>query len=496
MEPNPPSRHAGEPPGMGVPFIHASDEDPPREPPKLMLAPARGQELDGPLGWLAKRLLLDVYGRSLMTRCAAMEVKIVAVMLTINFLFDLAVWSMLWNMVLYRGHLVVGVWTAGALFCGLLFAAIILIYERQFMTADMTGPKLKLVFPVAVRVLVIAMAVGITTQPFEVLVFNGPIQRRVHEESVRLKALSHLRALEEAEKRQTVEGHKGTVEEQRLTEAKEIGNEARTQANLLKGRAQAAQDEVRKAESAVAAALSQLRRARTRRQAVNASSYLAAARERLGKAQTTATEAAAKVNAGEEDAKTAEERRGQAEQVLTQMQNINTQEVKRLQYWIAQIRTASPGNDIVVENSDQSPKWTFQDTEYDFFQRLGVINDLFYGRPPRWFDATPENRAKLTALYSLSDPDAKDTFAMQRLASDAETFKWSYRAVIGIALVIPLLLLALKMLLPTDLRLYYSRDAQIKAGNYEILRFEVNGNEVKGGFKKGDGDRNGNGSSS
>lgn len=64
-----------------------------RRAPSFALAPARGQELNGLLGAMAKLYLLNVNGASLLTTRAAMEMKLIAVMLTINFLFDLAVWT-------------------------------------------------------------------------------------------------------------------------------------------------------------------------------------------------------------------------------------------------------------------------------------------------------------------------------------------------------------------------------------------------------------------
>src|SRR5690349_20367062 len=89
-----------------------------RRPPRFALAPARGEELNDALGGLARLYMLNVNGASLLTTRAAMEMKLVAVMLTINFLFDLAVWTSLWNMVFQNGKLIVGVWSIPALFCG------------------------------------------------------------------------------------------------------------------------------------------------------------------------------------------------------------------------------------------------------------------------------------------------------------------------------------------------------------------------------------------
>src|SRR5262249_5612917 len=90
---------------------------PEQGPPRLALAPARGQELTGILGELAKFYLLNVNGTSLLTTRAAMEIKLIAVMLTINFIFDLVVWTSLWNMVFYTGKWTLGPRSVLAFFC-------------------------------------------------------------------------------------------------------------------------------------------------------------------------------------------------------------------------------------------------------------------------------------------------------------------------------------------------------------------------------------------
>lgn len=449
------------------------DNETTRPVPRLALAPARGQELTGILGELAKLYLLDVNSTSLLTRRAAMEMKLIAVMLTINFLFDLAVWTLLWNMVFYAGKLTVGFFTILALFCGFLFAAIIFVYERQFMTADTYKRWRKVWWPVSLRLGVIAMAAAITTQPFEVMVFSGPIQRRIHEESVRVEALSRLRALEEAFLRtQGSIGLKNTIAGKSLEDAQQKSEEARLRTGLAKAAAQTARSELQKADASVKNASQQLAQARTPGAAAAASRRLNNARNRYEQARIALTDADAKVSASELEEKHWTDQTDVATKKIEGQEVIARQDVERLQSWVTQIRNAKPGQ-FVIENRDESPKWQFQDQDYDFFQRLGIINDLYYGRPPRWLDATPKDREKLSELFSLSDTDQKDDFSKQRLEADAHTFAWSYWAVIGIAAVIPLLLLALKGLLPIDLKLYYSVGAQQAAGNYEALRFRL-----------------------
>ncbi len=445
--------------------------EPARSTPRLALAPARGQELTGILGELAKLYLLDVNGNSLLTRRAAMEMKLIAVMLTINFLFDLAVWTLLWNMVFYAGKLTIGFFTLIALFCGFLFAAIIFVYERQFMTADTYRRLLKVWWPVSIRLGVIAMAAVITTQPFEVMVFSGPIQRRVHDESVRVEAHSRLRALEEAQaKSKGAIGQKGTADYQNLEDTQSKRDQVHEQTNQFKAAAQAARADAQRAEAAIRSAQASAARARTEAQAIAANRRLAAARSRYEQAQVAANDADAKAKISEEDEKHWAEQADKARTVIGSKEGLAEKDVKRLRDWITQIRNALPGQ-LVVENIAESPKWQFQDQDYDFFQRLGVINDLYYGRPPRWLDINAEDRLKLSQSYSLSDADESDPLVMERRAADAHTFVWSYWAVIGIAAVIPLLLLALKGLLPIDLKLYYSLEAQQNAGHYESLRF-------------------------
>lgn len=441
--------------------------------PRFALAPARGQELNGILGELAKLYLLDVNGTSLLTRRASMEMKLIAVMLTINFFFDLAVWALLWNMVFYAGQLTLGFLTIAALFCGFLFAAIIFVYERQFMTADTYGRWRKVWWPISIRLAVIALAAGITTQPFEVMVFSGPIQRRIHDESIRVEAHSRLRALEEAQaKTKGSIGQKGTAAYQNLEDTQGKRDEAREETNQLKATVQTARAELQRAEGAVRSAQAALSRARTDNQAAAASRRLGAARTRYADAQTAVNTAEARVKVSEEDEQRWEQQADKARAVIGEKEGLAAQEVERLRNWITQIRNAKPGQ-FVIENTTEATKWQYQDQDYDFFQRLGIINDLYYGRPPRWLDINTEDRLKLTQLYSLSDAEESDPLVRERREADAHTFLWSYWAVIGIAAVIPLLLLALKGLLPVDLKLYYSLRAQQAAGNYEALRFSM-----------------------
>lgn len=462
-----------------------------RRPPRLTLAPARGEELNGALGWLAKFYMLNVNGASLLTTRAAMEMKLVAAMLTINFLFDLAVWVSLWNMVFQNGKLIVGLWTIPALFCGVLFAAIIFVYERQFMTADTYHQIRKVLIPVTLRLIVIVIAAAITTQPFEVMVFEGPVSRRIHEESVRVEALSRLRTLEEATlKTQGAIGLTGTIAGKSYEDAKQALEKAREQTISFTAQAQAKRGEQQRAEVAMNIASQQINRARTSGQAAGAQRRYAAAKSRYEQARIDAESLESQAKTSKENEKARDGDINRAKLDIGTKEQLAEIDVKRLRDWITQIRNAKAGNKV-IENGDQSPKWEYADQDYDFFQRLGVINDLYHGRPARWLNINPEDRAKLGKEYGLTDADANDQLNQDRIASDAGTFRWSYWSVIGVASIIPLLLLALKGLLPIDLKRYYSTREQQCAGNYETLRFSVS-RPLSASFERNGDGNNGN----
>lgn len=439
--------------------------------PRLLLAPSRGDNLSGLLGSLVRLYHLDVHGPSRLTRRAGMEMKFVAVMLTIVFLFDMAAWTFLWNMILHSGVWRVGLFTPVALFCGFIFSMIIFVYERQFMTADTYHRWGSVIGPLSLRVLVIVIAAIVTTQPIEVAVFNGPIGRRIHEESVRNEAVSRLRALEEARAMSREAGLEGTVEMNSYKTAQERAEDAREEAGTLKAKRDGVETSMRRALDAAAAARRQAGRARTER---SRSYWYGVAQSHAARAEQfrqSLGEIDGQISVAGENEKHWNAQVGVAKGEVVKKQDLAKDDVTRLRNWIAQIRNSKPGV-TVEENTALSPKWTFEDEDYDFFQRLGIINDLYAGRTARWRGATPQDRATLGAEYGLKDAAADDLDEQRRQGAEAGTFALSWWAVVGIAAIIPLLLLAFKMLLPRDLSLYYSTDAQRWAGNYETLRFD------------------------
>lgn len=439
-------------------------------PARLYLAPAQGYQLHGLLGQLAQLYGLDVYGTSRLTRRAGIEMGFVALLLTVIFLFDLIAWTLLWNVILQSGILKISLWTIPALFGGLLFAFATFIYERQFVTADTTTGLLKMIGPVSLRIIVIVIAAVITSQPIELLVFKGPIDRRIHEESVRLEAVSRLRVLKDA--RKAAAG----IEEQTGThvtiykEANQKSEDARKERTRLQTQYEKARYERDRADASAREASRRIGSSRTENQRDYWRGVLAAAISRRDSAQGRMNELQLEVKKSEEDEKHYDQERDDALKPILEKEKSAEDDVKRLQNWIAQINTASAGQPQ-TENNDRPDKWHFRDQDYDFFERLRVIADLYTGRPPDWANTTSEDRKDLGSEYGLKEFSDDDVAAISRRMINAEMFARSYWAVFGIAMVIPLLVLALKALLPRELKEYYSSSSQQKAGNYEMLVF-------------------------
>jgi hypothetical protein len=146
-------------------------------------------------GRLARLLLLDIFGPTLLTRPAAIAMKAAAFMLTINFIFNVFVWALVWNTILFNGRLAVGLKTMLAVLIGVLFASLLLLYERRALTADSSLPRRRRIFASLLRLIIVSLTALVTAQPVALLVLSGPIRSRIHEESVISEANKRLQEL-------------------------------------------------------------------------------------------------------------------------------------------------------------------------------------------------------------------------------------------------------------------------------------------------------------
>lgn len=446
-------------------------------PPQIYLSPSTGVKLEGGLGWLVQQFNLDSYGPRLLTECAGKDLKYMAVMLAVIVLFDWLAWSLFWTMVINAGRLEIGWSTPFALFCGGLFAAIVFCYERYFITADTSKGNWRVFVAAGLRVVVIAITAAITTQPIEVAIFYGAVQRRAHEESVRAEALGKLRILQEAQKdAKSMETSDGTVDGKRVREAISTAKEAEDVANEVQARINRASNELKSAQASLAAAQNRRSRAVTQRQIDGANAAVGRAQSRISKASADLDQARVNQEKANVQKTTAEEARTQAEAPLKEQEEKAKTLEARVRNWISQVRTSKAGEIVTEKTAGNVIPWTFTTQDYDFVQRLNIISDLYAGRPARWPEANPEDIIKLGTEYGLGE--AQDTTTIARRNDEARNFRWTYWAVVFVAAVIPLLIILAKLVLSPDLKRYYSREAQRQAGSYDELSFAVKNSTI------------------
>lgn len=531
--------------------------------PKLYLSPASGHRatdpssygLTGILGKLACRFGLDVHGPTGLTRSAAVEMKFAAFLLAVIFSFDWLAWSLLWNVIFNQGLFSFNLYAFGAITAGAIFAMATLVYERQFLTSDTSDKGLRKSLAVLIRLVVLGIAAVATSQPIELLVFNGPIQERVHEEGIRHTAASKLSSLEEVQKNARLGGLAtiGVKEERR--DAKTVFTAAEKERKDKEDELKRQQDVLRAAETRLAYLRGRPTPA-TEYGRQSLANQIGAAEARRRTAAALVDELTQQLGVKQQAATLASQRVNNAETVVQGAREKAARQGQRLLDWISFLQTSGPpaqGQTLsepappFVEGStaEREEPWTYPMPNADFFQRLRILEDLKYGRAAQWKDVTPENRRKLINTFKLKDanPDPNDAFdqavrsgsaelamtvareqgrqdeevdaagrqadreavlalarmragerpeslippeilaagrqaereareAFERLNIDAALFMRNYQIAFCIAVAIPLLVFAMKLLMGRELRNYYSSEYQKRVGNYGSLVFE------------------------
>jgi hypothetical protein len=138
---------------------------------------------------LARLLRLDVWGTSLLTIRARHEMGAAAVMLVIVFVFELIAWTLLFDVIVHAARSEGAARRLLALGFGLLFSSAVFLFERGFMTTDLSASRARKWLGLGLRAVVIGLSALATAQPVELLLFGHEIDERVREEAVRSEAL-------------------------------------------------------------------------------------------------------------------------------------------------------------------------------------------------------------------------------------------------------------------------------------------------------------------
>jgi hypothetical protein len=379
-------------------------------------------------------------------------------MLTIIFLFDWAAWTLFWDMVFYNGRIEFGFFTPLATFLAALIALMIVIYERGFMVTDLSqlfkgwGITLRLLSAIMLRIVVIAVAAYITAQPVEIVTFRGQIENRIHETGIRREAVSRLRDLQKAEASSRLEGLAGTSQIKELNDADDVLKNVRQEEARLKGELANAQ----KAEQSAAATLNRARAAYSQsRNKQAAAARISWASGRLETARQKVAEASAQVEGHKTTVENAKTDRGEAITKVEGLQNEGRDQADRVRDWLVQLRN-EPFSLKELTEKRQGGGWTYRDEDYDLFQRQAVIDDLYYGRPPRWKEASEQDKTEIGQKFGFGESQEE----IERRAIEATTFRKSYWGVFLVAFVLPLLVMAYKLLLPKAITDYYSAEMQ------------------------------------
>ncbi|MCP4661611.1 MAG: DUF4407 domain-containing protein [bacterium] len=519
--------------GRGAGFAEETGETHDQKPPSHhVYLVARGKaELPGVGGWLVRLFRLDVFGDHLLTRRARIELGATAFLLVLVFLFDLAAWTLLFNAIFQRGLLIITPLTTAALFAGLLLATTVLIYERQFLTADTWGGWRKVLPAMLLRAVVLVIAALVTAQPVELLIFTGPVNRRVHDEGIRAEAAKRLRELRETQ--QDLERHQQSVrqvdEDLNMSFEREEYDQTRTQLTETRDLVEQLQQDLAAAErnrDSWRGSLSTWReRLRQRqgalRQAVNqarpyhgqqvvpeegrrALEAETNARNAVNQAERNVNYSQSQYNTFSAQVTTLTEELQLASQRQQRLETENTEnrerlvgrrselevqrrgdlagaesEIDRIRLWITRVdRQARPGvpvyeKDTTQEENDAAGGYQYIHPSYDFFEQLRVLNNLRRTETPRWRGVSEDERAEIGDQFGLRDISAESQALWEQFQEDAALFNFSYWVVYIIALIIPLLIIAVKLLLSEELKAYFSAAHQNAVGNPEAKAFSA-----------------------
>jgi hypothetical protein len=462
---------------------------------------------------LARWFQLAVWNTSLLTTNASVQMSHAADLLLVVFIFEWAMWSLLFNSVIYFRPLHLGWLSPGAAGLGLLFAWAVFVWEKSVITADLPSSRLRRAMPHSLRpaawrkvtalgtrcALIIASAMA-TAQSLELFIFNGAIENRLRDESVLAESIRQAES-QAHDRAQTAFKSLGAVEQtlqgaevaQAKTTASSEFEVAKSQLEAANSAKQLAQDRLNAADNnyafwdrefqarqrAANSAPADLQiatrlaanDAATRRD--SAAEILRTRRTVLDGASRRLSDAQAVVNAAaskKTDTSNRFQKAVEAERAIEDSRSKEHQAAAdRRKAWLDTLQAAKYGSEL--NNPTASGAATaFAWKEADFLDRLRILSDLTEGIPPQWPFASDDLRKSAVQLFQIPDPGASQN-AVADSARQASLFQTAYLLSYIVALIIPLLALGFKLvLIGPELEAYYSCWSQARSGNVEALR--------------------------
>jgi len=403
---------------------------------------------------------LHVYSNVLLTKKVRTEMNFAAGLLLLVSLFEWLLWTLLFNGIYSADILNHGGETILAALTAVFFGVAVFWFERQMLTSSEKGGRLWAAM--SFRVVYIVAAALITSQTFELMLFQKPIEIRAREEAIRENAAKHYIEVMEADKR-----------------VSEVDSRIQITAGAEEDALAAVQKERQREESRRNSYHTQLATAQSEGDFVKADQN----RRLLGESQDRLKDQRAREHKAEEALKN---RRHEMEERKVEIVRQADAMHKRFNGWAADLLASKPGDTLTDGD------WQYSDPQPRFFEQLFLLEDLRKGRPAGWPGATPEVREELRKLGFYEPPACPDPATEPQLASTAdemqvaqlqdialdcqrrwartEVFEKAWWAGLGIAMLIPTLILIIKaFLLPEELRFYYSRIHQAELGDVEAF---------------------------
>jgi hypothetical protein len=435
-----------------------------------------------PMDWLINLYGLKPWGDNLLYGQAHFALKVTAIILTAVLAFEFLAWGSLANCIAHNGAWEASWKTIPSFGLGLIPAIVVWIIDRSIMTLDTdyvtrkgpdAGSKFeegmthmeynerrkaawsfgigtiyflralhwKFYASLVGRVGLVLISALITAAPVELFVFDGEINQRIYDEAVIAEAV------------RLTENYNETQEAARIA--------ADTNADTLET------DSLARAESHVEAAEQKLTRAEAEvtrlRGEIEAAKDLARIKRQeqqtYSYAPPQALQAKAEVTRLEAEVSSLRDREFEAEDNRTQRRDDIERSVLEMQTWMDLLARGD------ANNLPQDPKMglPLNLKGEGFVMRLSILNDILDGRPPRW---PPTDEAiRLQVEDTFPGVAVVQNIDTSRNNATAEYMSWVFLIMHIVVIVIPLATVLYKLLLPQELKDYYSKMNQAISGN-------------------------------
>jgi Domain of unknown function (DUF4407) len=454
--------------------LTSSRESPPPNAPEVRLflrtprRASRSMEL----------LRLDTWGDTLLGTKLRGELGTGYAILLVVCVFEVLAWSLLFNYMFHGAQMEASLATIPAMLLGTLWGLGIFTIDKGLITADLLRAGWTRYVGVAARAALVLGAALLTAQPIEQLVFRSRVEEQLKQAILREEAIAYAAKSEELKlRRDDIDQRRERTKvpariQQELDEQKRASEQISVRYRDAMQEAARAESARQQAEERLASARWSFQKAQQQDPPTPA---LAGAERRLRIAVAAHREAAADFDDAQGALKAAEAERAPQQHALDAAKasfdaadkglrsdhdgalGTLEQEGRGFRQFLERVRSADFG--APLQREDGTPfKWK----RAGAVERMEALAQLRDGDPPPWPAASPEVRKQAALLAGLGDDASSSSHERSHMFT-----LWLVVVIIGAA--IPSLSLFYKFTMSQELKLYYSIEAQARAGNPEAI---------------------------